>query len=976
MREAGGDRARWQRIKQLVADAAARPSAERAQFLAGECPDDAAIREEVAALVASQEQASDFLERPPAVGSVLADIGYPAPARPPHFIAGQRVGPYEIVERIGAGGMGEVYRARDTRLHRDVALKVVRRDVAVDPARRMRLEREASAAAMLNHPAIVTVHSLEEHEGVLFVTMELVDGQTLAEIIPPSGLPLDRLLSISIDLADALSAAHSRGIVHRDLKPANVMVTCTGAVKVLDFGLSQIAVDEAAGRFTTETLTVDHALVGTVPYMAPEQLEGKPADRRSDIFSFGVMLFEMATGRRPFSGETPVATLTSILRDEAPLAGKLNPAVPNEVSRIINRCLTKDPDRRVQSAADLRNQLDDLWHMLESGAWVPAAFRHDAKSVPRVSKSRERISWMVAMLLVVIGLTTLYFGRPSTPQGSPAVARLTVALPAGVELATLELPAVALSPSGTQLAYAGISEGIQRLYLRSLDGLDSKVIPGTEGAFTPFFSPDGQWIGFFTVGKLKKVPVGGGPVEILCDATRGFGGSWGPDNNVYFVPRGISGLWKVSASGGTPTEVTRLDQSHGEISHRWPQLLPGGKAVLFTVWTGPGFDEQRIEAQSLQTGERHVLLRGGTNGRYFATGHLVYARADTLMAVRMDLDRLETLGDAPLVLAEHVRVGGEGAQYAVSDFGHLIYMAGDVKRYERQLVWVDRKGGVEAVPLPARSYSNVALSPDGRQAALEISEGTVGVWIYDFDRGTLARLTVGTSSSQLPLWTPDGRRVVYRGTRLGLRNLFWKSADGATQEERLTTEEGVSQAPTSWSPDGKWLVFQEGSAGTANDIWKLSLENNRKPQIVLQTPLEESQGVVSPDGRWLAYVSTESGRREIYIQPFSGAARKWPISTQGGDQPRWSRNGRELFYRSGDKMMAVDITTQPDFVAGSPHVLFEAPLFYASLNMTGYDVAPDGRFLGIRLVMPDPPANQINVVLNWQEELKQLAPAR
>jgi Tol biopolymer transport system component len=642
-------------------------------------------------------------------------------------------------------------------------------------------------------------------------------------------------------------------------------------------------------------------------------------------------------------------------------------STPASTRHLLRLCLEKDSKRRLRDIGDVGLQIEQLQKPAPSGA-----------ATARVRKSRERMWWMAAMLIAVVAMTTLYFRRAPAPEGSPPVARLTVALPAGDRLGSLNNSAVALSPGGTQLAYVGLRDSNQQLYLRSLDGLDSKAIAGTEEATSPFFSPDGQWIGFFALGKLKKVPVAGGAVEILCDAPGrvGMGGSWGPDNSIYFSPGGISGLWRASASGGVPTEVTRLDRNHGEISHRWPQVLPGGKAVLFTVWTGPGFDEHRIDVQSLQTGERRVLVRGGTTGRYVASGHLVYARADALMAVRMNLDRLEAARDAPVLLSEQVRVGGEGANYAVSDSGQLVYVPGNVRRYERQLVWMNRKGGAEAVPLPARDYSTVALSPDGLQAAIQIEEGAAGLWIYDFPRATLTRLTSGTDSSQLPAWTPDGKRVVYRGTRLGVRNLFWKPADAATEEERLTTD-AENATPGSWSRDGKRLAFTAQTGDTGADIWTLSLEDNRKVQVFLNTPADERGPQFSPDGRWLAYVSNESGRDDIYVQPFQGPRRKWHISTEGGSQPRWARSGRELYYRSGDKMMAVDITNGPSFVAGSPRVLFEAPFATYGNNLMSYDVAPDGqRFLGIRDINPDPPSNQINVVLNWTEELKLLVPTR
>jgi eukaryotic-like serine/threonine-protein kinase len=950
---------RWESAKRLFHEALERPPAERDRFVREAAGSDEGLREEVVALVAAQTRGEQLF-------GGIALTGAPSVLPP-----GTWLGPYEIQQLIGAGGMGEVYQARDSRLGRTIAIKVLPELFALDADRLARFKREAQMLAALNHPNIAAIYGLEESSGRQGLVLELVDGPTLADLIARGPIPLNDALPIARQIADALEAAHEKGIIHRDLKPANIKIAGNGAVKVLDFGLAKVWEGAPAAQLSeSPTLTATHdrerMILGTPAYMSPEQARGRALDKRTDIWAFGCVLYEMLTGTRAFAADDVSGTLAHVLMTE-PDWDALPASTPPSIRRLLQRCLEKDPKRRLRDIGDVGFQIDDAQKAAPSGA-----------AAARVPKSLERLWWMAAMLVVVGLTTTLYFRRAPTPQGSPAVARLTVALPAGDRLGNLNIPAIALSRAGAQLAYVGLRDGKQQLYLRSLDGLDSKAISGTEGATSPFFSPNGQWIGFFALGKLRKVSAAGGAVEIVCDAPgpAGLGGSWEPDNSIYFGRSGFSGLWKVSASGGRPTEVTRLDRSHGEFSHRWPQVLPGGKAVLFTVWTGPGFDEHRIEVQSLQTGERRVLVRGGTTGRYVASGHLVYARADALMAVRMDLDRLEAVSDAPVLLAEQVRVGGEGANYAVSDSGQLVYVPGNVRRYERRLVWVTRNGDVEAVPLPARDYSTVALSPDGGQAAVQIEEGTAGIWIYDFPRATLTRLTSVASSSQLPAWTPDGSRVVYRGTRLGVRNLFWKPADAATEEEQLTTEENRNQTPGSWSHDGKWLAFTAGAGDTGTDIWTLSLEDNRRAQIFLETPANESGPQFSPDGRWLAYVSNESGREEIYVQPFPGPRRKWLISTEGGSQPRWSRSGRELFYRIGNKMMAVDITSGPSFVAGAPRVLFEVPLASYGNNFISYDVSPDGRFFGIQDINPDPPANHINVVLNWHEELKRLVPTK
>jgi serine/threonine-protein kinase len=522
-----------------------------------------------------------------------------------------------------------------------------------------------------------------------------------------------------------------------------------------------------------------------------------------------------------------------------------------------------------------------------------------------------------------------------------------------------------------------------------MDSLDANALPGTEGAYEPFFSPDGQWIGFFAQGKLRKVSITGGFSQSLCDASFGVGGSWGPDDTIYFAPNNISGLWRVSASGGEPQEVTRLDRSKGEISHRFPQVLPRGKAVLFTVTTGR-LEGQHLAVHLLATGERRVVVSGGGFGYYVSTGHLVYNRVGTLVAVPFDLTRLKPSG-TPIPLGEGV-MSAEGADYSLSSSGSLIYMPDNPQRLENRLVWVDRNGGVEHLPAPPRPYRTPQLSPDGRRVAVQILGATVGIWVYDISRATLTRLTTPDSNSQVAVWAPDGKHIAFRGTRAGFRNVYWITTDGEGTERRLTTGEYI-QTPSSWSRDGKWLAFTEaGTPATGRDIWVLPLEGEalkagpeaRKPRVFLNTTANEDNGVFSPDGHWLAYESNESGQFEVYVRPFPPGPGKLQISAQGGLEPVWSRNGRELFYRSGDRMMAVEISSQRDsngafpsgISAGSPRLLFEGHYQFSGLVTSDYDVSKDGRFLMVQPGGPDQNPTQIRVVLNWFTELQQRVPVK
>ncbi|MGH9254272.1 MAG: protein kinase domain-containing protein, partial [Vicinamibacterales bacterium] len=879
---------------------------------------------------------------------------------------GTRLGAYEIVALLGAGGMGEVYRARDTRLDRTVAIKVLPADVASTPERRERFEREARTVAALNHPHICVLHDVGRHDGVDFLVMEYLDGETLQQRLQQKGpMSLEHALQVAVQIADALATAHRAGVVHRDLKPGNIMLLRRSGppvAKLLDFGLAKSGPPAAAGTAsmlptTPAALTAQGTILGTFQYMAPEQVEGLDADARSDIFAFGAVLYEMVTGRKAFEARSHASLIAAILEHEPPALSKVRPEVPRQLEHVVGRCLAKASEERWQTAADLHRELQ--WVVESIAVDTPRA---EADIEGRgVALVRRPVTLGVAALAVLFAATvagTVAWLMPRTPTTvASRVARVTIALPAGEEL-DLAFPAVAVSPAGTHIAYVATSEGRQQLHLRAIGSADSTVLAGTELATNPFFSPDGQWIGFFAQGKLKKVSVATGATQTLGDALYGVGGSWHPDGSIYFAATNSAGISKVSGDGGTPTEVTRLDRGRGEVSHRWPQVLPGGRAVMFTMWTGPGEDEAHVYLQRLDTGERVAVVQGGGTGRYVSSGHVVYARGDELFAVPFALESLQVSGQ-PVRLTDAVRGGGEGAHYAVSDAGELVFQPGNPLRYERRLVWVTRDGRVEPLTAPTRPYyANAVISPDGRFAAVDIEAGTIGIWIYDFSRATLTPLTTGSGSSQVPRWTADGKRIVYRGTRTGFRNLWWKTVDDATSEERLTTGANID-TPGSWSADGQWLVYNAGEGGTSADVWALPGGGDRNPRVVVQTSFTERFARLSPDGRWLAYTSDEPGRVEVFVQPFPGPGGRTQISTDGGTEPVWSSNGRELFYINGDRMMAVDVTTTPVFKAGTPRLLFEGRYIPSPNGVAAYDVSRDGqRFLRVQPLHPDPPTNQ------------------
>jgi eukaryotic-like serine/threonine-protein kinase len=908
---------------------------------------------------------------------------------------GKTISHYRIVEKLGGGGMGVVYKAEDTKLGRFVALKFLPEEYAKDRQALERLRREARAASALNHPNICTIYDIEEFDGELFLAMELLEGQTLKHRMAGKPFVVEELLDLGAQIADALDAAHAKGIVHRDIKPANIFVTDRGHAKILDFGLAKVRqphrVPEGArtsqqptAGASEEDLTSPGTALGTVAYMSPEQALGEEEiDGRTDLFSLGVVLYEMAAGRLPFQGNTSVAIFDAILH-KAPVAlVRLNPELPEELERIIDKALEKDRKLRYQSAADLRTDLVRLKRDTSSGRVARAEPAAPSKSFGSFGRRELILSGGALLLGAAISGVAIWNLKPLPAPGPQPVTRTVINLPPGQQLAGLDSgPAVALSPDGAQLAYVALQGGVQQLYLRAMDSLEAKPIPGTEGASSPFFSPDGQWLGFFAGQELKKVYVSGGAALKLGDAAQPLGASWGGQGMIAFASA-VGVLQQVPEAGGAPQPLTRFEK--GQASHRWPEFLPGGKAVLFAAGTSPlNFTNAQVVVQLVATGERRTLIQGGTNPRYAPSGHLVYAQGRSLMAVPFDPQRLTATGaSVPVVEGVLQSTFSGAAQYGFSTTGSLVYVLGGLQSAQSRLLWVSRNGAEQPVAAPAHAYVNPRLSPDGQRVAVGITEPESQVWLYDISRETLTRFTFEGNSNNAPTWTPDGKRIAFQSNKEGPPNIFWQLADGSGGLERLTTSEH-NHVPHSWSPDGQLLAFFEINPTTGYDIWVLRMGDPspgsgqvRKAQLFLRTQFNESVPRFSPDGHWLAYISDESGRWEIYVQPYPGPGGKWQISTEGGTEPVWNRNGRELFYRSGNKMMAVDITTQPGFAAGKPRMLFEGQYVPTPATSPNYDVSPDGqRFLMLKPSESTEAApTQINVVLNWFEELKRRVPA-
>jgi serine/threonine-protein kinase len=904
-------------------------------------------------------------------------------------VIGQTLSHYKITDKLGQGGMGEVYSAQDSQLGRAVALKVLPEAFTSDPERLARFDREARLLAALDHPNIAAIYGVEEHNGTRFLVMQLVDGDTLADRIGRGPVPVEEALRFARGIAEALEAAHARGIIHRDLKPANVKVDGKGQIRVLDFGLAKALEgdpgdpDSHTELTKSPTLTAQMtgagALLGTAAYMSPEQARGETADRRADLWALGVVLWEMLTGSRLFPGKTVTDTLAGVLRDE-PDWESLPSETPASVRRLLRRCLERDPQARLADASTARLELED--------ALAGRDEDRDATHATLVATPgwRRALPWALFGTAAAALIATLLLSRPAAePPARPVRLEAVVSeVPLWVPLGS----SVVMSPDGSQMAFVvEDSSGIRTLYLRSLEQLTPVAIasgPSGRTPYHPFFSPDGTWLGFVTPNELKKVPVTGGTPIALCPVDRGRGATWAADDTIVFAPSGSSGLMQVPASGGQPRPLTTLDDARGEFSHRWPHAVPDGTAVVFTIGTEgiTTADDATIAVVSLASGERKDLYVGGYYGQVTPSGHLVFIRDATLFAVPFDLDRLEVVGSpAPVVQGITTEPGPGGAQFSFAENGTLVYVSGEVEVPQYPVVWVDRDGGVSKLWEAKASYASPAVSPDGRRLALSVlRDSNWDVWVYDLEREVSTRLTFHDGYDADQIWSPDGRYLFYTSDQDGVQRPYRKRADGSGEAERLSDTEAPFY-PLSATPDGKILIGE--TTGDGIDIAVLDVESGSELEPFLATSFDERDPMFSPDGRWVAYASDESGVAEVYVRPFPSAGGRWQVSDGGGRFPTWSADGQELFYRTENGIMVASVETDGDsFRVGKAGQLFEGDFRggMTGISVFGYifrdfDVAPDGRHF---VMFPDDEdrvsKTHVTVVFNWFDELRRTLP--
>jgi serine/threonine protein kinase/Tol biopolymer transport system component len=894
--------------------------------------------------------------------------------------SGTKFGPYEIQSALGAGGMGEVYRAMDTRLDRIVAIKVLASHLSSSPELKQRMEREARTISSLNHPHICHLYDIGSHNGTDYLVMEFLEGESLADRLRKGAMPLNEILKIGIAIAEALSVAHHQGIVHRDLKPGNIMLTHGGA-KLMDFGLAKplglqsagVASGTAPPSFTAAAtlsgpsplspLTSAGSIIGTIQYMSPEQIEGKEADARSDIFAFGAVLYEMVTGKRPFAGKSQISLASAILEKDPDPITTTNPLIPPVLEHVIMTCLQKDPEDRYLAAHDIKLELK--W--IASGRSAPAL----APATESTSHTRHRFAWIAAVIAaIVLGVAAgSFINHP--PQSAQSV-RTVVDPPDKV---TLNLtgdfagPPI-LSPDGSMLAFTATGvDGKTAIWVRPMNTLETRMLPGSEGAIFPFWSPDGHSVGFFADSKLKTIDISGGSAVAICGAQFGRGGAWGPGGVILFTPTTQTSIMRVSATGGDPVEVTKLDRAQ-YTSHRWPFFLPDGKHFLYlAINHDPSHAaNDAVYYASLDGSENRQLFRSASNAVY-GSGFLLFARAGQLMTQPFD-PASGTMSGEPQSLASGVvdDVSTWHMDVTASNNGLLVLGSGGTADWK--LVWMDRNG--KQIGIVADKLTNLQaarISPQGDRVALQIDTGTNDVWVLDLARGIRTRLTFGQLSATFVVWSPDGKWVSYNTSRNGQAQLNRKPADGSGAEELLHNDL-ESAVPTDWSQDGKYLIYMRGAIGNNSEVWALPLQGERKPFVVVPRPANAfvGQGRLSPDGRWLAYASTESGTSQVFVVPFRGGQGKWQVSTTEGSQPKWSRDGKELYF-GNDVTRVVSVVSVKDadgalqFGAAQPLVTTPATQQFI------YDVSPDGKKILLDVVSQQ--INQsVTVITNFTAGLK------
>jgi len=876
--------------------------------------------------------------------------------------ASTKLGRYEIRSKIGEGGMGEVYRAYDEAMHREVAIKVLPAALTTDKDRLARFEQEAQTAGSLNHPNILVIHHIETHDGAPYIVSELLDGETLRDRMGGVALAQRKAIDYALQIAQGLAAAHEKGIIHRDLKPENVFITKDGRVKILDFGLAKLAGTDGSHTQTevpTRRVNTDPGMVmGTIGYMSPEQLRGQLADHRSDIFSFGAILYEMLSGRRAFRGDSTADTISAILREEPPDLSSTNRNINPALERVVNHCLEKNPEERFNSARDLAFALEAASGPSTTSADTATIL---TKLAPTKTDRHAILPWAIATLLLIacVAFALLYFWPRATDKRAISFA---IEIP---DKAT-DMGDVSISPDGQLIVFEASVDGKNSLYLRSLDSVELKHLPGTDGGYLPFWSPDNRYIGFFAEGKLKKIDVNGGSTQTICDSGNSSGGTWNSEGVILFSSQGQP-LRRVAAAGGAPTAALTLEPK--AIQHDYPLFLPDGRHFLYASWDGnPATVDIYIGALD---GTHRLLFAVDSNVGYAASGYLLFARDNTLMAQAFDAAKLALSGE-PFPVLEHMAFDGGSsfAYFSIAENGTIVFRkSGD---NSRQLMWVDRSGKQIGPAGPPGAYNDIMLSPDQTKAAIQKIDGANSdVWIMDLVRGVPTRFTFTESSEDNPSWSPDGKNLIYTSTNASNHTTFFrKNSSGGGNEEKIYESDAAVDDGTDWSGDGKNLLWEQGGANTLQDIWVLPLDGNGSAHALLNSQFSEYHPRFSPDSHWFAYVSNESGRSEIYVQTFPLSGGKWQVSTGGGAQPRWRRDGKELYFIAPDrKVMAVDVKLGQTFEMGTPKPLFQTQVSsFGSPNR--YDVSADGQKFLVNSSVQETSVAPLRVIVNWAAGLK------